>query len=229
MMLQKDSSLLPCYYHPVLLILCKVTVKHYQGSCLLHTTAKPCVFFPWSSIQATFSAFVLLNSIWQGSVLTYWLLMVNYHIFSLNKYHFSYARAIFNNYSHSQHWLCNNSQRHAWHLPFLVNRMTDFIAACMLDQLLGRLQLYSHFCIISSISISSSIKLVARWKIPRGIGLAIFLFVVVCLNLVHWSRHLVIYWRLLGNRMYWSCQRFADKGLVVVRKGISTPNAPYLR
>jgi len=28
---------------------------------------------------------------------------------------------------------------------------------------------------------------------------------------------------------YWSYQRFAGKGLVVVREGISTPNAPYLR
>ncbi|KAJ6875961.1 YDG domain-containing protein [Populus alba x Populus x berolinensis] len=55
------------------------------------------------------------------------------------------------------------------------------------------------------------------------------LVVVVCLNLVRWSRHLVIDCRLLGNRMYWSRQRFAGKGLVVVREGISTPNAPYLR
>jgi hypothetical protein len=47
--------------------------------------------------------------------------------------------------------------------------------------------------------------------------------------LIRWSRHLVIYWRLLGNLIYWSCQRFAGKGLVVVREGISTPNAPYLR
>ena len=28
---------------------------------------------------------------------------------------------------------------------------------------------------------------------------------------------------------YWSYQRFAGKGLVVVREGISTPNTPYLR
>jgi hypothetical protein len=28
---------------------------------------------------------------------------------------------------------------------------------------------------------------------------------------------------------YWSYQRFAGKELVVVREGISTPNAPYLR
>ena len=53
--------------------------------------------------------------------------------------------------------------------------------------------------------------------------------VVVALLLVRWSRHLVIDFGLLGNRMYWSCQRFAGKGLVVVREGISTPNAPYLR
>ncbi|KAJ6932232.1 hypothetical protein NC651_007831 [Populus alba x Populus x berolinensis] len=50
----------------------------------------------------------------------------------------------------------------------------------------------------------------------------------VCLNLVRWSRYLVIDCGLLGNRMYWSCQRFAGKGLVVVREGINTPNAPYL-
>jgi len=43
------------------------------------------------------------------------------------------------------------------------------------------------------------------------------------------SRHLVINCGLLGNRIYWSCQRFMDKRLVVVREGISTPNAPYLR
>jgi hypothetical protein len=52
------------------------------------------------------------------------------------------------------------------------------------------------------------------------------------LRLFDWfvgSRHLVIDCGLLGNRMYWSCQRFAGKGLVVVREGISTPNAPYLR
>jgi hypothetical protein len=30
-------------------------------------------------------------------------------------------------------------------------------------------------------------------------------------------------------QMYWSCQRFTGKGLVVTRKGISTPSAPYLR
>ena len=59
--------------------------------------------------------------------------------------------------------------------------------------------------------------------------LAIFHLVVVCLNLVRWSRHLVIDFGLLGNRMYWSCQRFTGKGLVVVREGISTPNTPYLR
>jgi hypothetical protein len=47
--------------------------------------------------------------------------------------------------------------------------------------------------------------------------------------LVRWSRHLVINCGLLGNRMYWSCLRFMGKGLVVVREGISTPNAPYLR
>jgi hypothetical protein len=28
---------------------------------------------------------------------------------------------------------------------------------------------------------------------------------------------------------YWSYQRFAGKELVVIREGISTPNAPYLR
>jgi hypothetical protein len=28
---------------------------------------------------------------------------------------------------------------------------------------------------------------------------------------------------------YWSYQRFASKGLVMVREGISTPNTPYLR
>jgi len=55
------------------------------------------------------------------------------------------------------------------------------------------------------------------------------LFCYVLIWLVRWSRHLVIDWGLLGNQMYWSCQRFASKGLVVVRKGISTPNAPYLR
>ena len=55
------------------------------------------------------------------------------------------------------------------------------------------------------------------------------LLCLIWIWLVRWSRHLVIYWRLLENRMYWSCQRFASKGLVVVREGISTPNAPYLR
>jgi hypothetical protein len=29
--------------------------------------------------------------------------------------------------------------------------------------------------------------------------------------------------------VYWSCQRFTGKGLVVVREGISIPNTPYLR
>ena len=48
-------------------------------------------------------------------------------------------------------------------------------------------------------------------------------------DLIRWSRHLVIDCGLLGNRMYWSCQRFAGKGLVVVREGISTSNTPYLR
>ena len=66
-------------------------------------------------------------------------------------------------------------------------------------------------------------------KISARHRLAIFIVVVLCLNLVRWSRHLVIDCGLLGNQMYWSCQRFAGKGLVVVREGISTPNAPYLR
>ena len=63
---------------------------------------------------------------------------------------------------------------------------------------------------------------------PRGVGWRFYLFVDL-LWLVRWSRHLVIDCGLLGNRMYWSYQRFAGKGLVVVREGISTPNAPYLR
>ena len=68
-------------------------------------------------------------------------------------------------------------------------------------------------------------------KIRAGHRLAIFIVVLLLrlLELVRWSRHLVIDCELLGNRMYWSCQRFASKGLVVVREGISTPNAPYLR
>jgi hypothetical protein len=65
-------------------------------------------------------------------------------------------------------------------------------------------------------------------KNPHGIGWRFF-FVCCLLWLVRWSRHLVIDCGLLGNRMYWSCQRFMGKGLVVVREGISTPNAPYLR
>ncbi|KAJ6976466.1 hypothetical protein NC653_028562 [Populus alba x Populus x berolinensis] len=63
----------------------------------------------------------------------------------------------------------------------------------------------------------------------RGIGWRFNSRCCICLNLVRWSRHLVIDFGLLGNRMYWSCQRFAGTGLVVVREGISTPNAPYLR
>ena len=65
-------------------------------------------------------------------------------------------------------------------------------------------------------------------KIWRAASAGDFLVVFV-LNLVRWSRHLVIDFGLLGNRMYWSCQRFVGKGLVVVREGISTPNTPYLR
>jgi len=68
---------------------------------------------------------------------------------------------------------------------------------------------------------------VARQKIRAASGWRSF--VVVLFDLIRWSRHLVIDCGLLGNRMYWSCQRFAGKGLVVIRKGISTPNAPYLR
>jgi len=60
----------------------------------------------------------------------------------------------------------------------------------------------------------------------RGIG---WRFFRCSFCLVRWSRHLVINCGLLGNRMYWSCLRFMGKGLVVVREGISTPNAPYLR
>jgi hypothetical protein len=70
-------------------------------------------------------------------------------------------------------------------------------------------------------------KSVARQKI-RAASVGDF-FIVVWFDWFVGSRHLVIYWRLLGNRMYWSCQRFTGKGLVVVREGISTPNAPYLR
>ena len=49
---------------------------------------------------------------------------------------------------------------------------------------------------------------------PRAASAGDLSLVVVCLNLVRWSRHLVIDFGLLGNRMYWSCQRFASKGLV---------------
>ena len=65
-------------------------------------------------------------------------------------------------------------------------------------------------------------------KISARHRLAIFRC-CVWLNLVRWSRHLVIDFGILGNRMYWSCQRFTGKGLVVVKEGISTLNAPYLR
>ena len=71
------------------------------------------------------------------------------------------------------------------------------------------------------------VLIVARHKI-RAASAGNF-FVVVLFDLIRWSRHLVIDCRLLGNRMYWSCQRFTGKGLVVIREGISTPNAPYLR
>ena len=38
--------------------------------------------------------------------------------------------------------------------------------------------------------------------------LAIFFsYVAFALNSVRWSRHLVIHWGLLGNLMYWFCQR----------------------
>ena len=63
-------------------------------------------------------------------------------------------------------------------------------------------------------------------KNQRGIG---WRFFRCSFCLVRWSRHLVINCGLLGNRMYWSCLRFMGKGLVVVREGISTTNAPYLR
>ncbi|KAJ6858011.1 hypothetical protein NC652_040523 [Populus alba x Populus x berolinensis] len=60
---------------------------------------------------------------------------------------------------------------------------------------------------------------VARQKTSaRGIGWR-FLSLLRLLEFVRWSRHLVIDFGLLGNRMYWSCQRFAGKGLVVVREG----------
>jgi hypothetical protein len=52
---------------------------------------------------------------------------------------------------------------------------------------------------------------------------------LVCFDYIVGSRHLVFNWGLLGNLIYWSCQRFIGKELVVVREGISTPNAPYLR
>jgi hypothetical protein len=67
---------------------------------------------------------------------------------------------------------------------------------------------------------------VARQKIRAASAGNLF---VVMFDLIRWSRHLVIDCGLLGNRMYWSCQRFAGKGLVVIREGISTPNTPYLR
>ena len=66
-------------------------------------------------------------------------------------------------------------------------------------------------------------------KSARGIGWRFFSRYCVAFALVRWSRHLVIDFGLLGNRMYWSCQRFTSKGLVVAREGISTPSAPYLR
>ena len=66
-------------------------------------------------------------------------------------------------------------------------------------------------------------------KNPRAASADDFYRCCVCFEFVRWSRHLVIDCGLLGNRMYWSCKRFTGKGLVVVREGISTPNAPYLR
>ena len=66
-------------------------------------------------------------------------------------------------------------------------------------------------------------------KIRRAASVDDFSRCCICFELVRWSRHLVIHWGLLGNLMYWSCQRLAGKGLVVVREGISTPNTPYLR
>ena len=75
----------------------------------------------------------------------------------------------------------------------------------------------------------SSLQLLSHVRKSARRRLVIFRCCVIWFDSVCWSRHLVIYWRLLGNRMYWSCQRFAGKGLVVVRKGISTPNTPYLR
>jgi hypothetical protein len=71
-----------------------------------------------------------------------------------------------------------------------------------------------------------ALTVVERQKIRAASAGDLF---VIMFDLICWSRHLVIYRRLLGNRMYWSCQRFADKVLVVVREGISTSNAPYLR
>ena len=45
-------------------------------------------------------------------------------------------------------------------------------------------------------------------KISARHRLAIFIVVALrLLESVRWSRHLVIHWRLLGNLMYWFCQR----------------------
>jgi len=76
---------------------------------------------------------------------------------------------------------------------------------------------------------STPMSVVARQKIRAASGWRFFLCFLVLIWLVRWSRHLVIYWGLLVNLMYWSCQRFTGKGLVVIREGINTPNAPYLR
>ena len=70
--------------------------------------------------------------------------------------------------------------------------------------------------------------IVARQKICVA-SAGDFSLLLHLLELVRWSSHLVIDCGLLGNQMYWSCQRFTGKELVVVREGISTPNAPYLR
>ena len=79
-----------------------------------------------------------------------------------------------------------------------------------------------------SFAMKYRIMCVAHRKI-RVVSADDFFLVVALLDLVRWSRHLVIDCGLLENQMYWSCQRFMGKRLIVVREDISTPNAPYLR
>ena len=57
-------------------------------------------------------------------------------------------------------------------------------------------------------------------------GVGWWFFFMCLLESVRWSRHLVIYWKPLGNRIYWSCQRFTGKGLVMVREVLAPLTHP---